>query len=299
MAATQAFALPAGSCDAHVHIFDPARHSYEAARTYTPGEASVDSLVRLHDALGIARAVLVQPSVYGTGNACLLEALARLGPQRARGIAVVDDAGPGDAALAALHAAGVRGIRFNIEVAGAASPEALRARLRAVRWLRDLPGWHLQLHAATGLILSVLDDLAALGVPVVLDHFASLHKRPPGDRADWAPLLAFLRDGPGYVKLSAPYRRHAAWDETHMAGLALALAAAAPGRVLWGSDWPHTGGEAGGPRDPSRIEPFRPIDNAAALRALAGAVGAEAFRRMLVDNPQRLYGFAAPAGVTA
>lgn len=293
-APTRRRVVPPGSCDTHVHVFDPAHHPYAPARTYTPGEASTASLVRMHQALGIERAVLVQPSVYGTDNACLLAALAHLGPARARGVAVVEDASPGDDALECLHAAGVRGIRLNIEVAGAGSPDALRSRLKAVSWLREMPGWHLQLHAGIGLTLSLLDDLADLGTPVVLDHFAGLHKQSPDAMPDWTRLLAFLRHGPGYVKLSAPYRRHAARDDDSMKHLATALAEAAPGRVLWGSDWPHTGGEAGGPRDPSRVEPFRTIDNAAVLAALAQALGAPGLSRMLVDNPQELYGFTAP-----
>ncbi len=290
-----ALVLPPGACDAHVHVFDPQRHAYEATRTYTPGEASTESLVRLHDGLGISRAVLVQPSVYGTDNACLLASLACLGLARARGIAVVDDAGPGEVALAAMHAAGVRGIRFNLEVAGAAAPGAVLARLRAVRWLRGLPGWHLQLHAGSAQTLALLPDLAELGVPVVLDHFASLHKCATDAMPEVAPLLDFLRDGPGYVKLSAPYRRHPGWDEARVIDLAVTLAEAAPARVLWGSDWPHTGGEAGAMRDPSRIEPFRAIDNTAILGALAAALGGQYLRRMLVDNPQGLYGFAPAA----
>ncbi len=93
------------------------------------------------------------------------------------------------------------------------------------------------------------------------------------------------------MKLSAPYRSHARWDGAALADLASALAAAGPDRILWGSDWPHTGGEAGRPRDPSRIEPFRAIDNAAVLSALAAALGPGAMQALLVDNPQRLYGF--------
>ncbi len=282
--------LPPGACDTHVHVFDPARHPYEAARTYTPGEASVQALTRWQDGLGLTRTVLVQPSVYGTDNACLLASLASLGPHRARGIAVVADEGPGDRVLVSMQAAGVRGVRLNIEVEGCTA-DAVRARLRSLCWLRGMPGWGLQLHASLPLTLALLDDLAALGVPVVLDHYAGIHKQPPGDARAWAPLLDFLRGGPGHVKLSAPYRSHARWDGAALADLAATLAGAAPGRVLWGSDWPHTGGEAGRPRDPSRIEPFRAIDNAAVLSALAAALGPGAMQALLVDNPQRLYGF--------
>jgi predicted TIM-barrel fold metal-dependent hydrolase len=271
-------------------VFDPTRHAYDAARTYTPGEASVQSLAGWQDGLGIVHTVLVQPSVYGTDNGCLLAALASLGPQRARGIAVVADEGPRGRVLESMQDAGVRGVRLNIEVASCTADTA-RARLRALRWLRGIPGWCLQLHASLPLTLALLDDLAALGVPVVMDHYAGIHKQPPGQARAWAPLLDFLRDGPGYVKLSAPYRSQSGWDGAALAELAVTLTRAAPGRILWGSDWPHTGGEAGRPRDPLRIEPFRPIDNAAVLSSLAAALGPGAMQALLVDNPLRLYGF--------
>lgn len=282
-----------GACDTHVHVFEPARFPYREDRTYTPGPASAGALLRFQGDLGLDRVVLVQPSVYGTDNAALLDALAQLGPARARGIAVVDDPGPGKNTLRALHAAGVRGIRLNIEVASDYPAARLRERLQALTWLKAQAGWCLQLHASLPLTLALLDDLAALGVPVVLDHFAGIHKQDRHALPALASLHEFLRTGPGWIKLSAPYRCHSSWREAEVLALAQSLATTAPERVLWGSDWPHTGGEAGKPRDPSRIEPFRMIDNAAGLRALRATLGEAGSRQMLVANPGRLYGFAA------
>lgn len=279
------------ACDTHVHVFDPARFPLQPDRTYTPGLASHSDLTRFLDGQGLERVVLVQPSVYGTDNACLLDALVRLGPARARAIAVVDDEGPGQATLADMHAKGVRGIRLNIEVAGTTAAQC-RERLQTLGWLRRQAGWCLQLHASLPLILELTGDLADLGVPVVLDHFAGIHKQPQPSGPAWAPLLEFLQQGPGYVKLSAPYRRHPSWQEAMLTALAASLASAAPSRILWGSDWPHTGGEAGKPRDPAHIEPFRTIDNNGILAGLHASLGTEGFRRMLMDNPQRLFGFA-------
>lgn len=288
--------LPAGACDTHVHVFDPARHPYQACRAYSPGEARVQDLLALHRTLGIARTVLVQPSVYGTDNACLVQALAELGPERARGVAVVDAAQVEGGAVQALHAAGVRGIRLNVEVAGQASLAAVRAQLQGAAWLRQMPGWSLQLHASLDLVTGLADDLAQVGVPVVLDHFAGALKSPEPGGASLAPVLALLRAGHCFVKLSAPYRRHADCSDAQVAAVALALCEAAPERVLWGSDWPHTGGTPGQPRDPRRIEPFRDIDNAAVLTLLSNALGsAQAWQSLLVDNPARLYGFDEPA----
>jgi len=234
--------------------------------------------------------VLVQPSVYGSDNSCLQAALGALGPGRARGVAVVCDEGPDEATLDALHAVGVRGVRLNIEVAAGATP--LRERVRALGWLRRRQGWCLQLHASTGLLVPALDALVALGVPVVLDHYAGLHKQPLAElEGALAPIREFLASGPGYAKLSAPYRRHPSWRDADIARLAADLADAAPTRLLWGSDWPHTGGEAGRPRDPTQIEPFREIDNQAVLQQLRQALGESSWRLMLQDNPQALYGF--------
>ncbi len=282
--------VPAGACDTHVHVFEPARFSLQPDRTYTPGLATHSDLAHFLDGHELERVVLVQPSVYGTDNACLLDALVRLGPARVRAIAVVDDEGPGETTLADMYAKGVRGIRLNIEVAGTTVAQC-RERLRALAWLRQQPGWCLQLHASLPLILELTGDLADLGVPVVLDHFAGIHKQPQSSGPGWAPLLEFLQQGPGWVKLSAPYRAHPSWHDTQLMALAKALATAAPARMLWGSDWPHTGGEAGQPRDPARIEPFRTVDIPAILSALHTALGRDMFSRMLVGNPQTLYGF--------
>lgn len=282
----------AGACDTHVHVFEPDRFPLQPDRTYTPGPATHAALSDHLAGQGIERVILVQPSVYGTDNACLLDALAHLGPARARGIAVVDDDGPGEAPLADMHARGVRGIRLNFEVAGTTAAQC-RERLQALRWLRLQPGWCLQLHASLPLILELIGDLAGLGVPVVLDHFAGIHKQAQASEPDRAPLIEFMQQGPGYVKLSAPYRHGPSWQHAQLLALAASLSAAAPDRVLWGSDWPHTGGEAGKPRDPAQIEPFRSIDNAAILAGLRTTLGIPAFQRMLADNPHRLYGFVA------
>src|SRR5205085_6732177 len=108
--------LPANACDCHVHVFEPARFPYASWRAYTPPAAEVGRLQDLHGALGVERVVLVQPSVYGVDNDCMLDALHALGTDRARGVAVVDLATVSDTRLRALHAAGVRGARLNLRV---------------------------------------------------------------------------------------------------------------------------------------------------------------------------------------
>jgi predicted TIM-barrel fold metal-dependent hydrolase len=290
-------ALPRGATDVHVHVFDPTRFAYAQDRSYTPGEAGVTALRECHVRLDIARAVLVQPSVYGTDNACMLDAIAQLGQERCRGIAVVDFERVTRAELLALHAAGVRGLRLNLEVRHEADPSRVLAELQRAAARVDLPGWCVQIHCAAALLPTVALALDAFRVPLVLDHFGGLraaqaHTAEPPLRT----LLELLATGRVYVKLSAFYR--ASNDAPHHAGLAplaQALIQARPGRLLWGSDWPHTGG-GGRDRDPARIEPFRNVDLPASLAALQSWVpDAAVLHRILVSNPAELYGFAANA----
>lgn len=287
--------LPAGATDAHVHVFDPGRYAFVAERRYTPGEALVDALLGRHGAVGVQRAVLVQPSVYGDDNTCLLAALARLGLARSRGVAVVDLACVGRDRLLALHSAGVRGIRLNLEVQHETDPRRLQDLLARAGETIDLPGWSVQLHCGAALLPTVAATLPGLRVPLVLDHFAGLRAadgQTGGERLD--ALLALLGTGQVYVKLSAFYR--ASTDAPHhadLAPLARVLMRCRPDRLLWGSDWPHTGGGGSRERDPSRTEPFREVDLAASLAALQSwaAHDSALLHAILVRNPALLYGF--------
>src|SRR5580765_3135574 len=123
------FTVPTGACDCHTHVFgDPRRFPFAAGRTYTPESASVAELRALHRALHMDRVVIVQPSIYGTDNACTLEAVRQFG-SRARAVAVIDEQ-VSAAALDGMHDAGVRGIRINLATSGQTDPAAARHRLR-------------------------------------------------------------------------------------------------------------------------------------------------------------------------
>lgn len=282
------FAMPAGACDCHVHVFGPsARFPMHPARGYTPGRASAAELAVHQRALGLERVVVVQPSVYGTDNSCTLDAVARLGPA-ARGIAVVDPAAPAEE-LAALRRGGICGIRLNLVADGVAEPEPARDALRKAGETAAATGWHVQVFAALGLIAALADDLLACPVPMVIDHFglASAEKGP--SQEGFAALLGLVGSGKAYVKLSAPYQISDAADHGDVEPLARALAAANPGRLLWGSNWPHPGGGAPGP---DGITPFRTVDDGAVLDRLARWIGDPAvMEALLVTNPARLYGF--------
>lgn len=277
--------VPSGSCDCHVHVFDP-RFPYAGDRAYTPGPASGEQLDELHWRLGVSRAVLVQPSPYGTDNSCLLAQL-RVRGDRARGVVVFDPAA--SAPLGEWHTLGVRGARVNLATFAIDDPAVALAPLRATAAaIADL-GWHLQVFTELSVVAALADDLARLPVPVVLDHFALAS--PDLGQPGLPELTDLLRSGAAYVKLSAPHRISTAVDHADVAPLARALAAAAPDRLLWGTDWPHTGGRPRTPGNRLSVEPFEPIDDARALARLLEWTGPDVGRRILVDNPVGLYGF--------
>ncbi|MBV7483881.1 amidohydrolase [Bordetella sp. BOR01] len=271
----------ADACDCHVHVFDPQRFPYAPARAYTPPPAGVEALQKLHAELGIGRAVLVQPSCYGYDNRALCAALQALGPGRARAVAVLDvDAVPDDE-LARLHDMGVRGLRLNFHVHGGRAG-AQQACVAAAARIGPL-GWHLQLHTDPQTLALLAPVLCTLATPVVLDHFG-------GGPAAAATLAGLAGQPHVWIKLSAPYR--VCRDPAELAPLVRRLLEQAHDRLVWASDWPHTGGSGGHGRSPTGIEPFRAVDVGATLRALRGWVADEAlFHALMVGNPARLYGF--------
>ena len=285
--------IPELASDSHVHVFEPAQFPYAAKRAYTPGQATVAQLLAMHQSLGMSRVVLVQPSVYGTDNACLLHAIERIGQARARGVAVVDLNTVSDDTLAQLHAGGVRGIRLNLHVNSEAGGQAglaqVQQQVSAAKRLAQWPSWHLQVHASLSVHVALQDTYASLGLPVVLDHFAGGAADNTEGHAMLLPLLHAMTTHPIYVKLSAAYRMPQGSDAS---ALTQAFYQAAPTQVLWGSDWPHTGGAGGQGRKPEAVEPFRDIDNRQALAHITQALGTDAaVHQVLVSNPAPLYDF--------
>ncbi len=227
---------PAG-WDSHAHVIGNVRaFPFSPGRGYTPEPAPLESYLAMLDDRGLARGVLVQPSVYGFDHRCLLDALDRANG-RLCGIAVPDPESTfGD--LEVLHQHGVRGVRCNLINPGGLSLGAVAGWRDVLRTL----GWHVQLHVPIADCAPCVDVLEALDVPIVIDHMG----RPaPGQVDPSAPgpktLIEFVRDARCFVKLSAPYRlseEGQPWRDVEP--LARALAAANPRRCLWGSDWPHT-----------------------------------------------------------
>jgi predicted TIM-barrel fold metal-dependent hydrolase len=284
-----ALPLPPGACDCHVHVVgDGATYPMVDDRPYTPAPAPHAALAAHLQRNGLQRAVIVQPSFYGTDNRCMLDSLAAL-QGAGRGVAVVDN-DVDDATLDTLHAAGVRGLRVNVESTGVRDPRAIEValQLRAERIARL--GWHLQVYAAPVAVAAIAGALGDLAVPVVLDHFAMLPAATGAGDAVARRLLDLLRGGNAYVKLSAPYRIDAGAPEQAVTALARTFLDAAPQRILWGSDWPHTNREPG--RRPHEVSQYRTVDPGEFPAQFAAWLPSDSLRRqVLVDNPAQLYGF--------
>jgi predicted TIM-barrel fold metal-dependent hydrolase len=208
----------------------------------------------------------------------------------ARGVAVIDDRTP-EKALDAMHRAGVRGIRLNLATGGQNDPGAGRRRFESALERVSARGWHIQIYTNLAVIASLKDLVAASPVPVVFDHFGGAQGALGTEQPGFADLLALVRSGHAYVKISGAYRASKlAPDYADAAPLARALIAANPERIVWGTDWPHPNSASG--RPVSEITPLFQIDDARLLNQLpAWAPDAAVRKKILVDNPARLYGF--------
>lgn len=239
------FRVPDGAWDTHVHAIGAVdRFPLSPGRGYTPAPAPIEDYVALMDRLGIARAVLVQPSVYGNDNRAMLDALARY-PERFVGVAVVAPA-IADGELRALHDAGVRGVRANLlNPGGLAWADALDLARRFASL-----GWHLQIQIDVS-TFERFDDISRLPVDVVVDHLGYMPAAKGVSEPGFQRLLDCVTAGRCWVKLSAAYRL-TEWQRggyEAVAPLARALVGANPDRLLWGSDWPHTDLRSGMPDD--------------------------------------------------
>lgn len=273
------FTPPAGSCDCHAHVFGPVeRYPYAESRSYTPPDALPERYARLLETLGLARGVLVQPSVYGTDNRNVLDALAA-DPQRYRGVVVVGPELP-EAELRRMHALGVRGVRFNVLSGGGLALDGLE---RMAARLAPL-GWHLQLFVDLPALAELESRLAVLPVPVVVDHMGFVQAGMPLDDPGFLALLRLVEGG-AWVKLSGAYRLTTQpLPYADVAPYARALVAANPERMIWGSDWPH-------PHYTAHPMP----EDGALLDALADWTPDEPVRNaILAANPARLYDFPVP-----
>lgn len=283
--------VPRGACDCHVHVFpDPARFPFFSGRAYTPPVATAAELLQLQHDLHMDRVVIVQPSVYGTDNRATLDGIRELGQQRARGVAVID-ASTTPAQMEELHQAGIRGVRVNLETAGVTDPAASAQKLKSAVEQVAPRGWHVQTYTRLAIIEALKDQLAQMPVPLVIDHFGGARAELGPDQPGFATLVGLVKSGKAYVKISGAYRSSSKGpDFADVAPLARALIAANPDRIVWGSDWPHPNTSLR--RSATEISEPEPVDDGLLLNQLATwAPDAAVRRRILVDNPARLYGF--------
>jgi D-galactarolactone isomerase len=265
---------PPGACDTHMHFYQ-GRFPSAPTALFTPPDAWVDDYRALQRRLGLDRVVVVQPSAYGLDNTAQLEAMAALG-DTARGVMVVD-ATTSEAELDRLNTLGVRGARFFM-LAGGAVPwdilEPVAARIHAF-------GWHIQLQLNGRDLPQWAALLSRLPCDLVVDHVGRYMPPVPPEHESFQTLLNLIDTGRCWVKLSAPYESSVtgAPDYADVGPLARALVKAAPERMLWASNWPHPGWT---------VKP----DDARLLDLLLDWADDEATRkRILVENPARLYGF--------
>lgn len=286
-----AFQVPAGACDAHVHVIgDLAEFPMSPDRDYTPPPATVDELRSLMRFLHFDRVVIVTPDVYGTDNSATLAAIKALGQERARGVAWVAKAAS-SAALDAMKAAGVTGMRVGLFGGKNFDASAAAKHLEAKFAVAKRQGWHLQFSVPPFVIAALEARLSSSPVPLVFTSFgwAQGGVKQPG----FDSLLSLTKSGLAYVKLSEPYRLSKNGPNyPDLVPVVEALLAANPDRLLWGSGWPYVAGPIPG-RPTTEITPDLPIDAGHLLNLFAAWVpSAETRRKILVDNPARLYGFA-------
>ncbi len=274
--------LPPGACDTHAHVFGPGwRFPYAAERSYTPPDAPAGAYLAMLDALGFARGVLVQGSAHGLDNAAMLDALANH-PERLRGVCVAGEAQ--SSALGSWHERGVRGLRFNhffrggqLHYRGGIGLDV--AKTLAPR-LADL-GWHIQLWIDVKDLPDILPDIRRLPVPVVIDHMGRTDAGAGAGAPGFQSLLRLLGEGGCWVKLSGAHRlSNEAPDYAPVQAFHAALVTANPDRLVWGTDWPHPRVEGPMPDAGHLLDLFQAWTPDPATR-----------RRILVDNPARLYDF--------
>jgi len=268
---------PAGACDCHHHIYDAARFPPASPASRMQANASVADYRMLQRRIGTTRSVVVTPAAYGTDNRVTLDAIAQLGSSR--GIAVVHPT-VSDDQLKALSSAGICGIRFSLfDPATAVTTVDMIPQLS--RRVADL-GWHIQLHMRGDQIVGSERLLAAVPSIIVFDHMGRV-PQPVREKDESFKIIRRLIDTKSaWVKLSGAYlNTQAGPPYPDASALARAFVTAAPERVVWGSDWPH----------PTEAADKKP-DDAALFDLLSDWAPTEATRqRILVENPEHLYGF--------
>jgi len=273
------FAAPPRACDSHMHIFGPAE-TYPGApdARYTLPEGSLEQYCAVSDLLGLERAVFVQPSYYGTDNSCLLDAMKGFG-RPCRGVVFLPERiAPKE--IEAFHRQGVRGIRLDFFKADQDKwdQSAIVAKLRHASDIARDVGWHVELYSPGYVTRSLFDCLGGLDVDFCVNHLGYMKADHGIADADFVHFSELARTKHCWVKLTGPYRVAPDDQRTRTDWMAKTLVAAAPERVIWGTDWPHL--------------PHGSRDTGELFNRLAEWCPDETVRHnILVRNPARLYQF--------
>jgi 2-pyrone-4,6-dicarboxylate lactonase len=279
------FSLPAGAVDAHCHVFGPgAQFPYAPERKYTPCDASKEQLFALRDHLGFARNVIVQATCHGSDNRALVDAL-RASEGKARGVATVNR-NVTDAELQEMHAAGVRGTRFNF-VKRLADFTPREVLLDIANRIAPL-GWHVVVYFEAHDLPELYDFFTALPTTVVVDHMGRPDVSKPVDGPEFELFVKMMREHENiWSKVSCPERLSVSGPKAlngeqnayrDVVPFAKRLVETFPDRVLWGTDWPHPNLKDHMPDDGLLVDFIPHIAATPELR-----------QKLLVDNPNRLY----------
>jgi 2-pyrone-4,6-dicarboxylate lactonase len=280
-----AFVAPANACDSHFHVFGvPEKYPYGSDIRYKPPYEPIERYLKLARRLGLVRYVFVQPSAYGFDNSCMLDSMRELDPAIRRGIIDLDENNTSDRELAEFDATGVRGIRVNIspirkpETGLAAS---MRPRIARLARICGELGWHLDFLTPGWLVSELLPTLRELPVEFSVAHMGLFPAKDGPEQRGFRQLLDLVADGSArcWVKLTGIYRFSGTGDFSDVKPIAHALMERAPDQLIWGSDFPHLS--------------FHDRVGTIQLYNLLGewAPDSGMRKRILADNPARLFGF--------
>ena len=273
-------ASPAGACDTHFHIFGPVNQfPFAEKRSYTPEDAPLEKLLKMLDTLGMARGVVVQGHPYATDNSVVLDALKRE-PKRLRGTAIVKpDTGRDE--LKRMADAGIKALRFHHMPHGVGfSPLGMQSFEKLAPAMADL-GLHAQFMMDANALDSALPFFRNWKLPIVLDHMGNVDGKLGASQPGVQHMCRLLAAGKIWVKVSGCYRVSTQYpDYADARAIHEALVRANPEQILWGTDWPHPRLEKDMPEDGHLLDLFNAWTPDAGLR-----------KKILVENPARLYGF--------
>jgi 2-pyrone-4,6-dicarboxylate lactonase len=279
------YAPPSNSCDSHFHVFGPPEQfPFSSTHEYTPPAAPLEHYRKMLDVIGIERAVVVQPSVHGLDNSATLDAI-KNSAGKFRGVARIDDQTSRDE-LRRLHAGGIRGVRFNLldRPRGNVKLEVLD---RCIEHVAEL-GWSVDLHIDMKNLLAQEQRIRKMAVPVVIDHIARVKPAAGLKQPGFQLLLDLAKLRHVWIKVSGADKicntlvhSYFGLPFVEVIPYAQAVIAAAPERIIWGTDWPHSNNFAPGhtPNDGDLVD---------LLTEFAPDEGTR--KKILVDNPAALYG---------